>query len=87
MMAKKVKVLIRSTYINWTVVLIDLDAQVVADRGEVVWLGHVAKSVVLRMNMMYSSFSLTKIIIDYVLAIGNEKEFPHIKYTRFDLEF
>ena len=42
---------------------------------------------VLRMNMMYSSFSLTKIIIDYVLAIGNEKEFPHIKYTRLDLEF
>ena len=42
---------------------------------------------VLRMNMMYSSFSLTKIIIDYVLAIGNEKEFPHIKYTRLDLKF
>ena len=42
---------------------------------------------VLRMNMMYSSFSLTKIIIDYVLAIGNEKEFPHVKYTRLDLEF
>ena len=41
-----------STYINWTVVLIDLDAQVVADRGEVVWLGHVAQSVVLRMDMM-----------------------------------
>ena len=45
-------VLTRSTYINWTVVLIDLDAQVVADRGEVVWLGHVAQSVVLRMDMM-----------------------------------
>ena len=52
MMAKKVKVLTRSTYINWTVVLIDFDAQVVADRGEVVWLGHVAEPVVLWMDMM-----------------------------------
>ena len=45
-------VLTRSTYINRTVVLIDLDAKVVADRGEVVWLGHVAQSVVLRMDIM-----------------------------------
>ena len=42
---------------------------------------------VLRMYVVYSSFSLSKIIIDYVLAIGNEKEFPHVKYTRLDLEF
>ena len=42
---------------------------------------------VLRMYVVYSAFSLTKVIIDDMLAIGNEKELPHVKYTRLDLEF
>ena len=36
-----------NTYINRTVVLVDLNAQVVANGREVVWLRHVAQAMVL----------------------------------------
>ena len=36
-----------STYVNGAVVLVDLDAQVVSDRGEVVRLRHMSQPVVL----------------------------------------
>ena len=35
------------THVDGAVVLVDLDAEVVAYGGEVVWLGHVAQAVVL----------------------------------------
>ena len=34
-------------HVDGAVVLVDLDAEVVPDGGEVVWLGHVAQAVVL----------------------------------------
>ena len=38
------------TYVNRAVVLVDLDAQVVSNCGEVVWLRHMSQSVVLATN-------------------------------------